>query len=415
MNRLAKMWFKFAGKRILGAEYGYDYGVINGRCVFQCNFATVVVICTLVYGCFQEYMSQIIIPNKELLTVEWHLLISVAIISLVLASIQLKVVDMLGYALQESVYVVELPSHLKNRNIYSYYPHKKDGQNSKDDYSNNIEQNKDSFWGEIFGFFFKMVKVKFFKNTFQGNCSLSPVGQMRNRKDIRDNEVQVGQGYPQQDSGNTVFYTGSADKKKGCEQKVENYTAYGNNEHLGDAGCGKLWLCRSCAFSTVGENTEFDGNPSYFPRKDNTFTSEPYPFKRYPQHEKCGCVPEFVYNNGWIVADKETAEKCKYIYHLINQAPFKRLTRKAKAYIVLTSPVWLFHLLFDGKNIKIISPEKYKEWKLEHSDVFSLMDTNGPDMAVTDGMVSGICMGLLSSAVVMALLSIVHLSLNGPR
>jgi hypothetical protein len=127
-----------------------------------------------------------------------------------------------------------------------------------------------------------------------------------------------------------------------------------------------FWLCESCTVTTIGEQTKPEYGISYFDGKKNQATSYINPGDWNSQGEVHTSMANFVQKDRKVMAHQHGKDKCQYFHHLINQLPVEKLRFGTKLLIIISSPVWLIHLLFDKRELKIIDTVKYRDWEADH-------------------------------------------------
>ncbi|NHM26961.1 hypothetical protein G7K71_08185 [Desulfofundulus sp. TPOSR] len=351
------LWFRFAKKRILETQSVYEYGYADFR--VSSLFTSI----TAVIGglMFYPYYLRGDIGNYEAF-----------LLMLVFVVIKFGLTHIVGISLQETVFILDLPSHLKGRVVYGCYNfakkeavEKKDNQNSAD----NIGKQKRNVFLSVCRFVnhaFKLTIAQFFSKTIKTDGSLSHICKSGNRDHISHERIEVGERKTQQ---NYFANTGSVASKKIEYPEKDSICHWSSNkgkEQPWTEWRRHFWLCESCTVSTIGEQAKPEYGISYFDGKKNPATSHINPSDRNSQGEVHTSMANFVQKDRKVMAHQHGNDKCQYFHHLINQLPVEKLRFGTKLLIIISSPVWLIHLLFDKRDLRIIDTVKYRDWEADH-------------------------------------------------
>jgi len=274
----------------------------------------------------------------------------------------------IGSSLQEAVNILDLPYHLRDRVVYSWRNVRDVNHKEKDEQGSKVK-NKENCKKKIYighrfiNKAFKFTILKLFNIAEKGNSSLPYISKRGNRKYIANELVEVKIRKNQQD-----YFRGSSkvsgSKVENCEKDSVGYwTGKKRKRQSGNLGGRHFWLCKLCASSPEWKGMENDFDFSCIKREENFSVSDFNLSDRNFHEEKHCCVTNFMEKDGKVITEENGSRKCKYLDHLLGQLPVERLSAKARLLILLSSPVWFFHLLFDGKDLELIAPGKYWEWE----------------------------------------------------
>lgn len=274
----------------------------------------------------------------------------------------------IGSSLQEAVNILDLPYHLRDRVVSSWRSTRNVKHKEKDEQESSVK-NKGNHKKRIYfvhGFIdkaFTFTILKLFNIAEKGNSSLPYVGKRGNRKHVANELVQIKIRENQQDyfcDSSKVY----GSKVENCEKDGVGYwTSKQRKRQPGNLGGRNFWLCEYCTSSPEWNSTKNDFGFSCSERKEGFSVADFNLFDRNSHEEKHCCVTNFMEKDGKVIAEENGSKKCKYLDHLLSQLPIGKLSAKTRLFILISSPVWFFHLLFDGKDLGIITPWKYWEWE----------------------------------------------------
>lgn len=379
-----KLWFGFAKKRILGTESGYEYGI-------NCVGSSIGML-------FGIALSVTFIPNLLSDKTIWYFGVSVVFISCLL-------IILVSIALQKTVFILDLPPHLRGRIVSLFHIRREQDKNKiiEDSDKSNSEQIKSKMFSSADRLVdcsvepAKIEPLYSADESYEGN---SPVTDFRDRKKIINCVRKVGKNKSHsRHDYNGICAANSDNVRTTGKSNIVYSTGDGNCAYLPEAEWYRtFWLCRSCTHAATGANAYPENNSTKLNSQNVITTGELDYSDRDAQGQKCREMAKFMEKAGRVEANEENEERCKYLHYLVNQAPFHSISGKLKFFIWTTAPLWLFHLLSDflfDRNIKVISPFKYTDWEAQNMGKFTIGEDAGP--ACADNFIGCILAGILGS------------------
>nr|WP_156802039.1 hypothetical protein [Desulfurispora thermophila] len=334
-----RLWEIFARKRILGTPetYYYPYSGIAFWSGYIAFFA------------FSYSLTKVV----TLVVMAVTFLLTAFLISYVIAR-----------RLQDAVFMMDLPEYLKNREICcdNYSNCSKSKYDSKDEPSHIFFP----FSTRHPGMVNQPADIHVSDNSTSDNVKQIPISEIGNGQCINDYQNDISTDIRNCNSfgNNSKLHEQieqSDTKQVGCNPGPQDC------EHMGLLH----WICRSCAPS-FRPYAKFDNTVSDF-KLEQSFGAKLNGLDTQPQRFHDERMTELMKNSADIKANQKMKGKCKYVRHL-TEPPFSRYNLKDKLSIIITSPVWLFHLLLDPGPIRIISPEKYYACSSTESSGFVIKD-----------------------------------------
>lgn len=330
-----KLWFFFVKKRVLEAKHCYRY---YGQLI------------VLLAGFF--WFSNIL-TNKEHyvgLSPKEEILFLWA--PVVYYAVMLWVVLIVADALQYTVFILDLPGYLKNKKVHFL---EQNYTECKAKYERNCKpEMRNRVFTDSVRAFDKPADIGFGQDGSENNSCDSPVIVGGNRQGVKDEKHQVDI------SSNTKKGLVFGKNKTQAVEKGERYgIKYCSCNSYYKSYSEMPWWCRSCAFATGWEKPENDVGAVKPGSADGAAAPKGDTSRAELKSSVNNCVPEFVNSVSYIKASKSNKEKCSYLKHVIEQAPFYKVPLGIKAAIVLTLPIWLTQMLANPFPVKVISLKKY--------------------------------------------------------
>lgn len=355
---LYNLWFRFAKKRILETQSIYKYGYQDIWVSSFFTFVTAVISGFLFFPYYQ---------NGNIGNYEAFLLI------LFFCTIKFGLTHSVGISLQETVFILDLPNHLKGRIVYACYDFAKkeavEKKNHQDNTDKTGKQKQSIFlWHvcRLVNHALKLTIRQLFNKTKKTDGSLPYICKCGNRDHnyLAMNELRLAKEKP-----NRFVNTNSVASKKIEYPEKDSICHWSPNkgkEQPWTEWRRHFWLCESCTVTTIEEQTKPEYGISYFDGKKNPATSHINPGDRNSQGEVHTSMANFVQKDRKVMAHQHGNDKCQYFHHLINQLPVEKLRFGTKLLILISSPIWLTHLLFDKRDLKIIDTVRYRDWEADH-------------------------------------------------
>lgn len=360
---LYKLWFRFAKKRIL--ETRRDYFYVHDLCsALGLRTSILIAIWLLGYGFLRFYFLERALSSFEAIPF---------IIVFILVSEGLTYAA--GLALQKTVYILELPWYLQGRSVF-ISGHNSGGEEAtkQDEHQKSVEDLKgtkeNSASGVVRRFIkhaFKFAVLKLFSKAVKRNGGLSDICKGGKREHIGYQQVKVSKGKPKQSSFSDTCKLDSKEKSDEEGQSINGRARSGNGQQLNAPGGRSIEFFKYCAPSAVGNNAKGD---SGFPKPDGEDWFAPSDNDlpdRNPCKGESRSVADFVEENGDITCNCERNYEYQHCRHLVEQLPVGKLSAVMKFLVLVSSPLWLVHLLFDRRNIKAVSFVEYSKVDNEYS------------------------------------------------
>lgn len=358
-----RLWFRFAKKRILGTRRDYFY--VHGSYSFS-GLRTSILIAAwfLGYGFLRFYFVKEPLGGFE-----------VVLFTVVFILVSEGLTYFVGLALQKTVYILELPWYLRERSIFiSGHNLGREEVTKYDKHQDGVENFKkakeDSAFGVVRGFIEHTLKFavwKLFDKTAKRNGGLSDIRERGKREHVGYKQVKVGEREPEQNSFSGTCKLGRKEKGEKEDKKVDDRSRNGSSQQLDAPGGRGIGFFKYCAPPTIGNGAEGnfgfsnpDGEDWFAPSDDDLAY-------RYPSKGKSYGVSDFVEEYSNVACNCERTYEHQCYRHLAEQLPVGKLSTEMKLLIVVSSPLWLVHLLFDRGRIEVVTFAEYNKVDDEYS------------------------------------------------
>lgn len=306
-----------------------------------------------------------------------------------------------GLALQKTVYILELPWYLQGRSVFiSGHDSGIEKITKHDKHQKGMEDLKrtkeDSASGIVCRFVkhaLKFAVAKIFGKTVERDSSLSNIRKGGKREHIGYKQIKVGEGETEQSSFSSPHKMGGKGKSEEKGQGTDGRTGNCSGQHLNTPGGRGIGFFGYCALPAIGNNAKDDSGIPKLDREDR-FTPSDNDFldSNTCNSESCR-MTYFVKEDGKVTRNYERNHEYQYWRHLADQLPVSKLNAVMKFLILVSSPLWLMHLLFDRGKIRVVSLAEYNGV----DDIYSrrgIGDSGIPWEADRDAIINAFASGL---------------------